>query len=251
MDASPLVAVLNTTTLAHRCRRRGVHPIGVGSEDRSARQLVELSEKGGVKLWVDVEKQGANVLHTFPVTTSARATEEEPFKQKALEAAANAKLVPNEELESLNAKMHVSRGGQLTPYGDPHGVLAETKAGLDQVVRERAYLLWEQAGRPDGRPTTFGTKRSISASANALTRCGSGRVARKARRTSTGFGPAPLRRADASSVRKSGLLYRRENPLRLERNNSALVALWCQARLLSTRRARQSAPRESAHSGAL
>src|SRR5580704_3098698 len=70
-------------------------------------------------------------------------------------AAANAKLVPNEELERLNAKMHVSRGGQLTPYGDPHGVLAETKAGLDQVVRERAYLLWEQAGRPDGRADDF------------------------------------------------------------------------------------------------
>jgi hypothetical protein len=40
--------------------------------------------------------------------------EDEAFKQKALEAAGNAKLVPNEELERLNAKMHVSRGGQLT-----------------------------------------------------------------------------------------------------------------------------------------
>jgi hypothetical protein len=29
------------------------------------------------------------------------------------------------------------------------------KAGLDQVVRERAYLLWEQAGRPDGRADDF------------------------------------------------------------------------------------------------
>ena len=100
---------------------------------------------------VDVGRRGTEVLHTFPVTTTAPATEEEPFMEKALEAAANAKLVPNEELESLNAKMHISRGGQLTPYGDPHGVLAETKAGLDQVVRERAYLLWERAGRPDGR----------------------------------------------------------------------------------------------------
>ena len=99
---------------------------------------------------IDVERKGAEVLHTFPVTASAPATDEEAFKQKALEAAANAKLVPNDQLENLNAKMHVSRGGQLTPYGDPHGVLAETKAGLDQVVRERAYLLWEQAGRPDG-----------------------------------------------------------------------------------------------------
>ncbi len=104
---------------------------------------------------VEVEKLGHRLLHTFPVTTSASPTEEEPFKQKALEAAANAKLVPNEELESLEAKIHVDRGGQLTPFGDPHGVLAETKEGLDQVVRERAYLLWEQAGCPEGRADDF------------------------------------------------------------------------------------------------
>ena len=34
-------------------------------------------------------------------------------------------------------------------------MLAETKAGLDQFVRERAYLLWEQAGRPEGRADDF------------------------------------------------------------------------------------------------
>ena len=48
---------------------------------------------------IDVETQGAKVLHTFPVTISAPAVEE-AFKEKALEAAGNAKLVPNEELES-------------------------------------------------------------------------------------------------------------------------------------------------------
>jgi hypothetical protein len=154
---------------------------------------------------VDVEKQGSKVLHTFPVTISAPAVEEEAFKEKALEAAGNAKLVPNEELESLNAKMHVSRGGQLTPYGDPHGVLAETKAGLDQVVRERAYLLWEQAGRRMAAPTTSGIKRSISASANAPTHCGSGKVVRKARRTSTGCGSAPLKRSDFVAMDGWGL----------------------------------------------
>ena len=53
---------------------------------------------------VDVDRQGAEVLHTFPVSISASAVEEEAYKQKALEAAANAKLVPNEELEKLNAK---------------------------------------------------------------------------------------------------------------------------------------------------
>ena len=104
---------------------------------------------------VDVERKGVQVLHTFPVAISDAAKDEEAFKNKALEAAANAQLVPNEQLEDLDAKMHVSRGGQLTPFGDPHGVLAETKAGLDQVVRERAYLLWEQAGRPDGCADDF------------------------------------------------------------------------------------------------
>ena len=49
---------------------------------------------------VDVETQGFNLLHTFPVTILAPASEEEAFKVKALEAAGNAKLVPNEELES-------------------------------------------------------------------------------------------------------------------------------------------------------
>ena len=104
---------------------------------------------------VDVERKGADLLHTFPVAVSRPADDEEAFKQKALEAAAYAKLVPNQELESLTAKIHNGRGGQLTPYGDPFGVLAETKAGLDQFVRDRAYFLWEQAGRPEGRADEF------------------------------------------------------------------------------------------------
>lgn len=102
---------------------------------------------------VDV-KSGERVLHTFPVTTGDR-TGDEGFKQKALEAAANAKVVPNEQLDSLSARMHCSRGGPLQPNSDPLGVLAETKEGLDQVVRERAFLLWEQAGRPDDRADEF------------------------------------------------------------------------------------------------
>ena len=105
---------------------------------------------------VDV-KTGESVLHTFPVTISDRTAEtgEDGFKKKALEAAANAKLVPNKELETLSANMHVSRSGPLEPDPDPLGVLAETKAGLDQVVRERAFLLWDRAGRPDGSADEF------------------------------------------------------------------------------------------------
>lgn len=105
---------------------------------------------------VDI-KAGERLLHTFPVTTSDRTAEagDEAFKKKALEAAANAKVVSNEKLETLSARMRVSRGGPLQPNADPLGVLAETKEGLDQVVRERAFLLWEAAGRPDGMADEF------------------------------------------------------------------------------------------------
>ena len=103
---------------------------------------------------VDV-KQGERTVHTFPVTVSDPSADEEAFKRKALEAAAHARAVPDKELDSLSAKMHVSRSGPLEPCPDPLGVLAETKAGLEQFDRERAYLLWEQAGRPDGRAEEF------------------------------------------------------------------------------------------------
>jgi hypothetical protein len=105
---------------------------------------------------VDV-KDSEKVVHTFPVTISDGEAKsgEDGFKKKALEAAANAKLVPNNELGALSATMHISRGGPLEPDPDPLGVLAETKEGLDQVVRERAFLLWHQAGRPDGRADEF------------------------------------------------------------------------------------------------
>ena len=105
---------------------------------------------------VDV-KTGETTLHTFPVAVNEATAKrgEDAFKEKALEAAAHAKLVPNKELGSLSAQMHVSRGGPLEPEHTPLGVLAETPAGLEQVVRERAFLLWEQAGRPEGRAEEF------------------------------------------------------------------------------------------------
>ena len=140
-------------------------------------------------------KAGSKVLHTFPVTICGSA-EDHAFKEKALEAAGNAKLVPNHELGGLDAKMHVSRGGQLTPFGDPHGVLAETKAGLTRSFASVPICSGsKRAGRMNAR-TTSGIRHSVSAFANAPTRCGSGRAVRKASRTSIGFGRAPLRKVD-------------------------------------------------------
>lgn len=105
---------------------------------------------------VDI-KSGERVLHTFPVTPSERTSEpeDESAKKKALEAAANAKLVPNHELDTLSATLHVGRGGPLEPQPDVLGVLAETKEGLEQVVRQRAYLLWERAGCPADKSEEF------------------------------------------------------------------------------------------------
>jgi hypothetical protein len=67
-----------------------------------------------------------------------------------LEAAAHAQLVPDAELKSLTARMHISRGGALAPYGDNRDTSSETRETLEQAVRERAYFLWELDGRPEG-----------------------------------------------------------------------------------------------------
>ena len=106
---------------------------------------------------VDVSRSNGIVLHTFPITleSSGVIPEDAEYATKALKAAAHAQLVPDESLAGLTAKMHVDRSGQLEPYGDDHAVLAQTKQGLDQVVRERAYLLWEHEGCPDGRSEEF------------------------------------------------------------------------------------------------
>lgn len=43
----------------------------------------------------------------------------------------------------------------MEPYGDEISSTSETKLGLEQAVRERAYALWEQEGRPEGRTEEF------------------------------------------------------------------------------------------------
>jgi hypothetical protein len=43
----------------------------------------------------------------------------------------------------------------MAPYGDNLETNSETKSGLDQAVRERAYLLWEKDGCPEGRAEEY------------------------------------------------------------------------------------------------
>ena len=106
---------------------------------------------------VDVLDSRGSVLHTYPVTLgeSGNATEDSDYQAKALEAAAQGRLVPDAELGTLTARMHTSRGGQMAPYGDELEKNSETKLGLEQAVRERAYLLWENDGCPEGRAEEY------------------------------------------------------------------------------------------------
>jgi hypothetical protein len=104
---------------------------------------------------VDVLGNRKGVIHTFPIAIEGSETSDAQYEKKGLEAAAYEKLVPNNELNDLTPRMHISRGGPLEPYGDDRDVLAQTKVSLDQIVRDRAYLLWEQEGRLDGRADEY------------------------------------------------------------------------------------------------
>ena len=103
---------------------------------------------------VDVLGINKTVLHTFPITLgesgSAVAPIDADYEEKALRAAAHAQLSPDADLKNLTTRMHVSRGGPLEPFGDELDVSSQTKEGLDQMVRERAYFLWEMDGCPHG-----------------------------------------------------------------------------------------------------
>ena len=102
---------------------------------------------------VDILNDKNNVLHVFPVQIEADVTalREADFEQKALEAAAAAEIVPHHEEEKLKARLHVSRGGPLMPYGDSLQTKTEHKIRLEEQIRERAYFLWREAGCPDNQ----------------------------------------------------------------------------------------------------
>lgn len=106
---------------------------------------------------VDVLDRNGAVIHTYPITMaeSDNDADDTKYKAKALEAASHGQLVPDADLGSLTARMHVSRGGRMAPSDDNLARDSQTKVGLEQVVRERAYLLWEQEGCPEGRAEEY------------------------------------------------------------------------------------------------
>ncbi len=104
---------------------------------------------------VDILNRHGLTIHTYPITLEDPAAADVDYERKALEAAAHGQLVPDDDLGKLTARMHISRGGHLQPSGDDVDSSSETKAGLEQEIRERAYLLWEKDGCPEGRSEEY------------------------------------------------------------------------------------------------
>jgi hypothetical protein len=102
---------------------------------------------------VDILNHNRNVIHTYPVTLTEGSDID--FIAKGLEAAASGHLVPDSELPGLTARIHHSRGGRMAPDDDHVAADSQTKIGLKQEVRERAFLLWEKEGRFEGRSDEY------------------------------------------------------------------------------------------------
>ncbi len=77
------------------------------------------------------------------------------FLAKGLEATVSDQLVPDTELARLTAGIHDSHEGRMALDDDHLAGGSQTRTGLEQEVRETAYLLWEQEGRLEGRSDEY------------------------------------------------------------------------------------------------
>lgn len=102
---------------------------------------------------VDVLNVRDTVLHVFPIAVEdqdGNPKDVDP-ERAAVELAASLQLVPEAEIEGLHARPHVSRGGQLEPYGDALEIKRQCQERAERRIRERAYFLWLQEGCPEHR----------------------------------------------------------------------------------------------------
>ena len=102
---------------------------------------------------IDVLNAHDTVLHVFPIATEAedRALTDAECVHEAIKAATLLRLVPEAETPSLHGRVHVGRGGQLTPYGDVLETRRQAQERAEEHVRTRAYFLWRQEGCPENR----------------------------------------------------------------------------------------------------
>ena len=97
----------------------------------------------------------------------------------------------------------------MAPYRDGVEQRSETKIGLEQAVRERAYLLWEKEGCPEGARRNIGIGLVTNTPASGAMCYGNRKEARKGGKMNTGVGFVTSRRSDFVSrdvsLEKSGL----------------------------------------------
>ena len=84
---------------------------------------------------VDVINGLGIALHTFPVQVENPNASEDDYKAKALKLAAHLQLVPEDDIATMTARLHVSRPGPATPIGDDRHILLGTKQGFEKVLR--------------------------------------------------------------------------------------------------------------------
>ncbi len=100
---------------------------------------------------VDVLNARDTVLHVLPIAVE----DEAAAPQEALKVAVDLRLVPETEEGSLHARVHVSRGGQLAPFGDALATKHQSEERAEQHVRTHAYFLWQEAGCPDNQAEEY------------------------------------------------------------------------------------------------
>ena len=102
---------------------------------------------------VDVLNANDTVLHVISVAemNTDGVARDVASVQEALKVAGHLHLVPDEELETLKARVHVDRRGPLMPIGDVMQVRQQAQERSEQRTRTRAYFLWQREGFPEDR----------------------------------------------------------------------------------------------------
>ena len=157
---------------------------------------------------VDVLDSSGAVIHTYPVTLdeSAEAADETAYKSKALEAAAHGRLVPDSELGTWTARMHVSRGGQMALYGDNLAGNSKPRRVWSRPCVNVHIFCGKKMESPRAVQTSIGVEPLTTTCASARTCFGSRRVAPREEPMNTGAGSATSRLSDSNQA-ASGARY--------------------------------------------
>jgi len=106
---------------------------------------------------VDVFDGDGVVLRTFtfPDAKGGEAPSDTDLVARALQAARDAQLVPAERFGQLNAVVQPQQNVPAATEGDLAPPLEQAERDFDAAVRDTAYFLWEQDGRPEGKAEIY------------------------------------------------------------------------------------------------